>query len=192
MSSQRSSVACVAVPPRVGPLWPVWSVAVPHPVSRWFCVSGDGGLLQHRAPGSCVSVWTPRLCPRGCGPMWSLCVGVDTAPVTPGVWAHVVPGVSGTGGSGCPPSCVPRGTPRPPDTRGPEKLAAFLARPRTSVHCPTCLGPGVIRRASCSDSCSAGDAAPAINWPQLGVPLCPQAHTGVAPAVASDRYPDCG
>ena len=92
------------------------------------------------SPGT-WALWLPgtwplwSLCVWGLGvscstaPLGSLCVGVDTAPVTPGVWAHVVPVCRGTGGLAVPPSCVPRGTPRPPDTRGPKKIGGFFSAP---------------------------------------------------------------
>ena len=114
-----------------------------------------GGLCGHRPCGSTGTwpLWLPGdVAPvvpacRGLGVScstapWVLCVGVDTAPVTPGVWAHVVPVCRGLGGLAVPPSCVPRGTPRPPDTRGPGKLAAFLARPRTKRSLPYVSRPG--------------------------------------------------
>jgi hypothetical protein len=137
MSSQRSSVACGSAAPcgsSVG-LCGLWQC--PHPVSRWFCVSGAGGLLQHRAP------WVPvcRCGHRACDP---------------GVWAHVVP-VCRCGHRACDPRgvgpcgpcvsgdlgvwlCLPPvspGGPRDPQTHGdPKKLAAFLARPRTKRSLP--------------------------------------------------------
>ena len=94
------------------PLWLHWDVGPVAPQGRGPCgsVCRGTGVSYSTAP-------------------WVLCVGVDTAPVTPGVWAHVVPGVSGDWGVWlCLPPVSP-GDPATPRHTGTRKNLVYFSAP---------------------------------------------------------------